>query len=228
LTRGIRPGTLLVDQQVMPVAAVPGSRIRDAARSRQAILDAAEGLFAEQGYGATTMADVAAGAGLSRGAPAYFFNSKDELYRAVLGRAFDESLKLIASFPLGEGDLQGTLEAGIGAYLDFLAVRPNFVRLVVRECLEGGRFLSGLPEHVAAITAAIGAFVGESKRGGLRGAIDPAHLVLSAISLCWFPLIAVPLVEDLGFAPGTPKFLGARKEQVASLISHGALSEATR
>ncbi len=174
------------------------------------------------------MADVAAGAGLSRGAPAYFFNSKEELYRAALGRAFDETLELVVSFPLGDSDLQLTLDAGIIAYLDFLAARPNFVRLVVRECLDGGSFLRGLPEHVAAIGAAMRAFVGQRERGGLRGEVDPGHLVLSAISLCWFPMIAVPLVEDLGLAPGTAKFLGARKEQVASLISHGALSEVTR
>jgi len=212
----------------MPTAVTPGTRIRDAARSRQAILDSAEGLFAERGYGATTMADVAAGAGLSRGAPAYFFSSKEELYRAALGRAFDATAKLVVSFPLGEGDLQGTLEAGISAYLDFLAARPNFVRLVVRDCLEGGRFLQGLPEHVAAITAAMDALVGERDRGRLRGDVDPAHLILSAISLCWFPMIAAALVEDLSLAPGTAKFLGARKEQVARLISRGALSEATR
>ena len=174
------------------------------------------------------MADVAAGARLSRGTPAYFFNSKEQLYRAALGRAFDETLTLIVSFPLGDGDLQGNLEAGIGAYLDFLASRPNFVRLVVRECLEGGRFLQGLPEHVAAIAAAMGALVGQSERGGLRGDVDPAHLILSAISLCWFPMIAVPLVEDLGLGPLTAKFVGARKEQVARLISRGALSEAIR
>ena len=174
------------------------------------------------------MADVAAGAGLSRGAPAYFFSSKEELYRAALGRAFDATAKLVVSFPLGEGDLQGTLEAGISAYLNFLAARPNFVRLVVRECLEGGRFLQGLPEHVAAITAAVGPLVGERDRGGLRGDVDPAHLILSAISLCWFPMIAVPLVEDLGLGPGTAKFLRARQEQVAGLISRGALSEKTR
>jgi AcrR family transcriptional regulator len=176
------------------------------------------------------MADVAAGAGLSRGAPAYFFSSKEELYRAALGRAFDETEKLVISFPLGEVDLdlEESLEAGISAYLDFLAARPNFVRLVVRECLEGGRFLRGLPEHVAAITAAMGALVGQRDRGGLRGDVDPAHLILSAISLCWFPMIAVPLVEDLGLGPGTAKFLRARQEQVAGLISRGALSEKTR
>src|SRR5260370_28210966 len=157
------------------------------------------------------MADVDAGAGLSRGAPAYFFNSKEELYRAALGRAFDETLKLVVSFPLGEGDLQGTLEAGISAYLDFLAARPNFVRLVVRECLDGGRFLQGLPEHVAAITAAMNALVAERDRAGLTGQVDPAHLVLSAVSLSWFPLIAVPLVEGLGRAPAPAKFLWASK-----------------
>ena len=63
---------------------------RDADRSRAAILDAAERLFAEQGYDATSLTQVGADAGVSRGTPGYFFRSKAELYQAVLDRSFAE------------------------------------------------------------------------------------------------------------------------------------------
>ena len=63
---------------------------RNATRSRAAILDAAERLFAERGYDATSLHDVGAAAGVSRGTPGYFFGSKPDLYQAVLERAFAE------------------------------------------------------------------------------------------------------------------------------------------
>ena len=62
-------------------------RTRDADRSRGAILDAAERLFAEQGFDATSLTQVGGAAGVSRGTPGYFFRSKAELYRAVLDRS---------------------------------------------------------------------------------------------------------------------------------------------
>ncbi|MDQ6900197.1 MAG: TetR/AcrR family transcriptional regulator [Candidatus Dormibacteraeota bacterium] len=196
-------------------------KIRDPARSRRAILDAAELLFAERGYEAATMAEIAAAAGLSRGTPAYFFRSKERLYRAVLGRAFKETSELIRSADFDTGRFEDATARTIGQYLDFLAARPSFVRLVVRECLDGGRFLQGLPEHLAAIAEAM-RVVGE--RWPLRSEIDPRHLLLSAISLCWFPMVARSLTADLGFNPDSSAFTRERTKQVVELLLHGALA----
>ncbi|HEU4954076.1 MAG TPA: helix-turn-helix domain-containing protein, partial [Gemmatimonadales bacterium] len=71
----------------MPVTV---ERERNPARSRAAILDAAEKLFAEKGYDATSLSEVGAAAGVSRGTPGYFFGSKQELYDAVLERCYEE------------------------------------------------------------------------------------------------------------------------------------------
>lgn len=197
-------------------------KVRDPARSRRAILDAAERLFAERGYEAATIAEIAAAAGLSRGTPAYFFRSKEDLYRAVLGRAFEETAELIRSTDFDAGEFADAATKAIGNYLDFLASRPNFVRLVVRECLDGGRFLQGLPEHLAAIAEAIRAV--DDGRGLLRDEVDPRHLLLSGISLCWFPMVARPLTADLGFDPGSRAFADERRNQVIELLLHGALT----
>lgn len=196
---------------------------RDAVRSRQAILDAAERLFAERGYEAATMSEIGSTAGLSAGTPAYFFRSKEELYRAVLARAFDETSALIRAWHLGESDFEQAMRDAVGSYLDFLAAHPNFLRLVIRDALEGGRFLQGLPEHLAAIGEAMPRLVMEQQRGHLREGIDPAHLLLSGISLCWFPMVAVALTRDLGFRADSTDFLEARKQQVSELLLRGAL-----
>ena len=196
---------------------------RDAVRSRQAILDAAERLFAERGYEAATMSEIGSTAGLSAGTPAYFFRSKVDLYRAVLGRAFDETSALIRAWHLGESDFEQAVRDAVGSYLDFLAAHPNFLRLVIRDALEGGRFLQGLPEHLAAIGEAMPRLVMEQQWGHLREGIDPAHLLLSGISLCWFPMVAVALTRDLGFRADSTDFLEARKQQVSELLLRGAL-----
>lgn len=200
-------------------------RARDASRSRRALLDAAERLFAERGFEGTTMADIGAAAELSAGAAAYFFGSKEQLYRAALGRAFEETSQLIRSWSLGEGPLEDTLGRAVGSYLEFLRAHPNFVRLVVRDALDGGPFLTGLPEHLAALGEALAEVVGEQGRGRLRSDMDPAHLLLSAISLCWFPLVATALTSDLGIQADSKEFVEARRQQICKLLLHGAVDQ---
>ena len=70
--------------------ALSPDRERNGARTREAILDAAEALFAERGYEATSLNDIGAAASVSRGTPGYFFGSKLELYRAVLARCLEQ------------------------------------------------------------------------------------------------------------------------------------------
>lgn len=55
----------------------------------QAILDTAERLLAEQGYEAMTIADIAAGAGITRGALYFYFGSKQEVVTALVGRTVE-------------------------------------------------------------------------------------------------------------------------------------------
>src|SRR5262249_42737265 len=195
---------------------------RAAVRPRQAILDAAERLFAERGYEAATMSEIGSAAGLSAGTPAYFFRSKVDLYRAVLGRAFEETSALIRAWHLGEVDFEQSVRDAVGSYLNFLAAHPNFVRLVIRDAIEGGRFLQGLPEHVASLGEAMPRLISEQQGGRLRDGVDPAHLLLSGISLCWFPMVAVALTRDLGFQADSPQFVEARKQQVSELLLRGA------
>ncbi|MCD1643038.1 TetR family transcriptional regulator [Aurantimonas coralicida] len=60
---------------------------QDAMQTREAILDAAETLFYEQGVAGTTLSHIAASAGLTRGAIYWHFSNKLELFRAMQERA---------------------------------------------------------------------------------------------------------------------------------------------
>ncbi len=205
-------------------------RVRNPNRSRAAILDAAERLFALQGYEATSLNQVGTTAGVSRGTPGYFFGSKSDLYQAVLDRSFAEvrdAVRKGRARALASAQSPDTILAGaVSDYFDFLAARPNFIRLIEREALNGGRLPEGLShlsagqEALAAISAELG--LDDSPSG------DAAQLLLSIISLCWFPLIhARTVAPAVGVGLEDAADLERRKRQVISLVLHGLHGQPT-
>ena len=146
------------------------------------------------------------------------------MYRAVLDRAFAEvreavragRARALASSQTAEAILAGA----VSDYFDFLTARPNFVRLIEREALSGAGLLEGAShlsagqEALAAISAELGLDDGESG--------DAAQLLLSIISLCWFPLIhARTVAPAVGVELERAGDFERRKHHVVSLVLHG-------
>lgn len=77
----------MMDAQMAAPARREGTRLRlpPAVRSQQ-ILDAALAVFAERGYAAARMDDIALRSGLSKGGLYAHFASKDEVFEALLSR----------------------------------------------------------------------------------------------------------------------------------------------
>jgi AcrR family transcriptional regulator len=68
---------------------IPLAEMRGAAATKERILDAAETLFMESGYEATTLRAITTLAGVNLAAANYHFGSKEELFQAVLTRRLD-------------------------------------------------------------------------------------------------------------------------------------------
>lgn len=171
--------------------AAPPPRSRDADRSRRRILDAAEELFAEHGPRAVSLADIGRRAGVSRATPSYFFGTKDGVHRAVLERVFaerelatTEALAPVREWAAApDGPLAPHLRAAVSAYLEFLASRPAFVRLVAWEGLDGGRQLRVTPRASRAMHDAFSALSGRTDHG-----FDVDDVVLVLVALTFTPL----------------------------------------
>ena len=168
---------------------------RDAARSRAAIIDAAEDLFAQRGFVGASLEEIGTRAGLSRGTPSYFYGSKERLYIAVLERVFAarEQATAAAFAPLqewartGAGTLERALAHAVEGYMGFLLERPSFVRLLEWEELAGGERLRATPRASRAIQDAFAAARAAAPRRGLRSfRVDDA--VLLFVSLTFSPL----------------------------------------
>jgi AcrR family transcriptional regulator len=201
---------------------VESSFRRDADRSRQTILDAAERLFAELGYEAVSLERIGRAAGLSRGAPGYFFGSKEALYRAVMQRLFESSEQLVEEThrqlaSVADGELDQVLEIVVENLLEFLYERPDFLTLVQREALRRSGVMEGTRAHLTLLRMPL------TIADGLdwtSPATNPQHLLLTLLALCWFPLANPPLIRDLG-GQFDRTFVEARKRHVVALLRAG-------
>ena len=203
-------------------------RVRDAERTRELILDAAELLFAEKGYEETSLSDVGKQAGVSRATPGYFFGSKADLHRAVLERCFADVRRAVREGKeraLASGQTPEVVLAGaVSDYAEFVAARPNFVRLIEREALSDRTVLTGMPLRLAVWQEALAAFQQELGLD-ISDSAEASHLLLSLVALTWFPIVhGQTFMKAVGLDPTAPDFAEQRKRHITTLLL-GALRE---
>lgn len=112
---------------------------------RQAILDAAAGLFALQGYHATSMRDIAAAAEMLPGSVYYHFASKEALLLAVYAEGVARIAAQVDAAVAKKRSPRARLEAACAAHLEMLLDRSDYAQVVVRV----------LPQDADAIAAAL-------------------------------------------------------------------------
>ncbi|ETK35713.1 TetR/AcrR family transcriptional regulator [Microbispora sp. ATCC PTA-5024] len=94
--------------------------------TRSRILAAARDLFAQRGYAAVSLADIAAAVGLTKTAVAYHFHPKDRLAAEIIAPAADDLLTLLGrEFPDGPAFLR--------AFTSFAVRHRAVIRLLTED-----------------------------------------------------------------------------------------------
>jgi AcrR family transcriptional regulator len=116
------------------VAHVPGTsrRARYSASTRRALVDVAEERFAEQGYAATSLDAIVAGADVTKGALYHHYSGKQALFEAVFEKVESEGAQQIQSALRGHQDPWEKAIAGLRAFLDVVR-QPSYSRIVVQD-----------------------------------------------------------------------------------------------
>lgn len=109
---------------------------RNRAAQQEAIIAAAERVFAGAGFGGATMAAIAMAAALPKPNLHYYFGSKRALYRAVLERTLREWLEPADSI-VAEADPREALECYIRGKMRQSFMRPYASRVWANELLHG-------------------------------------------------------------------------------------------
>ncbi|HEX9207165.1 MAG TPA: TetR/AcrR family transcriptional regulator [Steroidobacteraceae bacterium] len=176
----------------------PGRPAGGDAAVRGALLQHARALFLRQGFAQVSTRRIAAAAGTTPAMIHYYFGDKLGLYRAMLDEAMAPLLATLGQMEQGDAEAAPDLEALMTQYMRMLAQNRWLPALIVQEVLdEGGQLREQFIEHFAGRLAP--AFVRvlrrERERGTLRADLDPRLAAVSALSLCIFPFVSLPITS---------------------------------
>jgi TetR/AcrR family transcriptional regulator len=182
-------------------------RVYDAERTREAILSAAEALFAEHGFAGTPVDAIAVEAGYNRSLLFQYFGDKLGLYTEVLKRTDRDfhALQMRVLAPLLEHgtsalqaqEFRALLATVVQTTFDYLLEHPHFLRMLTWEMAEGWRtyeqIVSQLQSEDAEQFKAL--FQQAEHAGLLRSGFTPLIQLAMSTQICQSYLAYLPLYE---------------------------------
>lgn len=124
-----------------------------AEQRRQQLLDVACDVFAERGFSATAMDDIAVAAGVTKPVLYQHFKSKRALYLELLDSVGEQLLAALRRATTSATSGRARVEAGFGAYYRFVMLNPNAFRLLfgasVRNNAEFGAIVDRFVDEVS-------------------------------------------------------------------------------
>ena len=168
--------------------------------TRDQILDAAEQLFAEQGFARTTIKQIGRAAGVNSALLYYYFADKEELYQEVLRRLIGNLVERTSASLDRPGPPESRLRALVAAQAEAIASNPRFPRLLVRELAESDAAHAVGQLHVIAATTfrRLCDLVREGQAAGVfRRGLDPRFAAISIVAQVAYFTIARPAIRIL-------------------------------
>ncbi len=193
--------------------------------SRDAILQAALGEFAQEGLAGARVDAIAASAGVNKALLYYYFHDKETLYGAVLDRFFvglTERLmrELDGVAPLGERLLRYTC-----AQFDCVAESPHHARLFQGEMTNAGRggspHLTRIAErYIRPLAVRVTELLQQGVASGEFRKVDPIQVApsIAAINVHYF--VVAPVTRVLfGRDPYAPEAIRQRRAAVLNFVA---------
>ena len=163
-------------------------RKQEAIETRENILEVATREFSEKGLAGARIDEIADRTASSKRMIYYYFGGKEELYRAVLERAYERIRAQEQKAHFENLAPDQALRAMIGHNFDYHVDHPEFVRLVMNENVHHGEHIAqieSLKQSNRSVIDQLGAIAEKGAEQGLfRKGIDPVelHTTISALS----------------------------------------------
>ncbi len=194
----------------MQAKVIPLAR-RNPAATKERVLDAAEALFMEHGFEATSLRAITAEAGVNLAAVNYHFGSKEELFQAVLTRRLDpmnrERLELLTAYERASAPKPVPCERILAAlFIPALALArdrsrggENFLRLLGRAYADPAPFIrSFLSGEYAVMIARFKAAFGRALPWLPKKELSwRLHFIMGALSYTLAATDALKLIAEL-------------------------------
>ncbi|HEX7945320.1 MAG TPA: TetR/AcrR family transcriptional regulator, partial [Phenylobacterium sp.] len=186
-------------------AGAPKFRRRKADRPGE-IVSAALAVFAEKGFAAAKLDEIARRAGVSKGALYLYFETKEDLFRAVVGQAIAPNISVVKAMVAAHPGPLSDLVRGVTSHVaQVVQTQPlgGVLKMVVGEA---GNF----PEiarvwHDVLVAQALGAMSGAIAAAQARGEVKPGDPRIYGLQLI-APLLVSVLWRETFEPVGAPTF----------------------
>ena len=204
-------------------AAPTAPALRDAERTRHAILAAATAEFAEHGLAGARVDRIAEVSGANKRMIYYYFKSKDDLYLAVLEAAYTAMRNNERALSFDHLEPIDALRTLVEFKFDFWVENPHLISLLNGENMMGAQHLkrsTRLKEMHISLVRTIGAILDAGVANGtIRAGVDPLQLYISMSGLSYFffsngPTLSTAFGHQLRSAPARE----ARRAHVVDVI----------
>ena len=195
-----------------------GRQTRRWERRRSEILRTAECAFAELGFGATTLENVACRLELRRASLAYYFDDKEALYDGVFREILLEVRERMQPAFDEEDPLTG-METITSVWVDFLQERPDAGRVILRQTVDGLAPRSELTREVFfGLLDGMSNVIGRGVERGQFKRFDAGEFgaMIAGTSLFWFSSQDT-LQRGFGFDPLTPENIESLRHRLVQL-----------
>ncbi len=196
----------------------------------QRILDASLQLFARQGFRATSIKQIGAAAQCNTALIHYYFDHKENLYKAVLRHVLDQVITGIGGAFTGDESPEDAIRGFVRAQARLMRAHPEFLQLMLREMSDWGARHAEDEIHTLGATTfrKLRGFIESGQKTGIfRPDIDARFAALSIAAQVNWMVVARPAVGVLlgrGLGRATDADLDAFASHAAELILAGLRS----
>ncbi|MBK6867236.1 MAG: TetR family transcriptional regulator [Burkholderiales bacterium] len=208
----------------------PEPRVRDADRSQAVILLAARDEFAQHGLGGARVDRIAQRADVNKRLIYYYFNSKDDLFLAVLEQAYAHIRDAERALHLTDMAPAAAVRRLTEFTWEYYLEHPEFLTLLNSENLHRGGHLARsarVRDMNSPLIDTLAEILERGRReGSFRGGVDPVQLYVSIAGMAYFYLSNCHTLSAVfGRDLMTPKAQQERLSHICDVILSYVLRE---
>jgi len=200
----------------------------EAPQTETLIKETAKRVFFQKGLLKATTQQIADEAGVNRALINYYFRSRDQLFKTVLEEAIHETRSKVDSIFNSDEPFKNKISKYLDVFIDRNVEFPYMQNFIFTEIMQDpekmkehfSRKRSHMMKHI------VPPLKKEIEKGSMSP-VDPEHFIVNMMSMCSYPLIAKPFIQNM-FSyddKAYKKFLKERKKVIYKVLFNEELPE---
>ncbi len=190
-------------------------------KTRERIMSAARKAFAEEGFEAASIRDIAAEVDVTHTLIRYHFGSKEELWKDVVTDMFQRLDVALSEKEIGPVDFatREGLTVFLRHYIRYCAENPEHARIMISESLHGGERLKWMIKYIRESHLALIPIFKQLMKTGVIPEVWLISLFYAISTVCQMPFVLSNAIKELyGVDMHEDDAINAHTETVIALL----------